>query len=144
MKNKKTLLIFGVVFLVLVVLGYFRTGVNSSSSDGISGPKAVFEPKVYDFGDVEFGQIAKYEFTLGNEGDQVLEINRVSTSCGCTKAKISQESLAPGEKTKVLVSFNPEAMGKTIIGKSVQRFIYIRSNDSANPQVEATIHARVK
>lgn len=139
---KKVIFLFGIILLVFVAFGYWQTVDKGDRGD--KGPKIVVEPKSWDFGEVEFGKVVEKEFLLKNEGSEILEISRVSTSCGCTKAKVDKEKLEPGEEEKLLVTYDAGAMGRTIIGKRIERFVYIRSNDFKNPQLEVIIYARVK
>ena len=60
-------------------------------------PSAVFDETVIDVGAVNKGERASYEFTLQNEGDQVLEITQVKPSCGCTVAEYDK-TINPGDK----------------------------------------------
>lgn len=141
----KFFLISGTVILLIAALGYFRATPNPSPEKNNSQRSEIMiEPKIFDFGEVEFGEIVEQIFEVKNNGNEILEIKRVSTSCGCTKAKIDKEKLEPNESTTLLVTYDSGAMGRTVIGKKVERFIYIRSNDPVNPQVEAVIYARVK
>ncbi len=141
----KFVLALGTIALLITALGYFRIAPNRSPNKNNSQrPKITVEPKIFDFGEVEFGKTVEHIFEVKNSGNEPLEINRVSTSCGCTKAKIDKEKLEPNESATLLVTYDSGAMGRTIIGKKVERFIYVRSNDPVDPQVEATIYARVK
>lgn len=147
MKNQSLKLIFiaGVITLTFFTLGYFKAMPNSPSNQNNSqGPKVTVEPNVFDFGEVEFGKVVEHAFEVKNIGDEALEIKRVSTSCGCTKAEIDKEKLESGESAELLVTYDSGAMGKMVLGKKIERFIYIKSNDSESPQTEVTIHARVK
>lgn len=149
MKNNrsklKIFLAFGVTAILFTVLGYFRAVPSSLlNQNNTQTAKIVLEPQVFDFGEVEFGKIVEQTFSVKNIGNKTLEIKRVSTSCACTKAKIDKERLEPEETANLLVSYDSGAMGKQVKGKKIERFIYIKSSDLLNPQVEITIYARVK
>lgn len=144
MKNFKVVLFFGIILLVFAAFGYSKAVPNSPGQNSGQGPRIVIEPESWDFGEVEFGKVVEKEFSLKNEGNEKLEINRVSTSCGCTKAEVDKKELEPDEEGRLLVTYDSGAMGKTIIGKRLERFVYLRSNDRNSPQVEVIIYARVK
>lgn len=128
--------------LALAVIGYFKA-VSGTLKE--KNPKIEISPASFDFGQIDFGVIAKKTFEIKNSGTDVLKINRVSTSCSCTTAKVSDENLEPGQTAELLVSYDTAAMGTGSHGKgNQQRIIYVRSNDPKNPQVEATITAFVK
>lgn len=142
--NFKLFLIMGLVIIFgLASYGYFQAapGVENQAEPR---PKIEISPPSFDFGEVEYGKVVDYAFTLKNTGSETLEIKRVSTSCGCTKAKVEKESLEPGEATKLLVTYNTGAMtGSHAKGKQ-ERIIYVKSNDLVKPQAEVMITAKVK
>ena len=143
--NSKLLLVFGLVVLIFVGYGYWQAIDQKNQGDqGNLEPRIAVEPKEFDFGEVEFGKVVKQAFTIKNTGNGLLEIKRVSTSCACTKAKIDKEKLGPDEEAELLVTYDAGAMGRKIIGKKLERFIFIKSNDPKNPQVEVVIKATVK
>ncbi len=105
--------------------------------------EVVIEPKVKGLGTVIYGDVARTEFTLANNTGSNLKIVRVSTSCGCTKAKVEKEVLDPYESTKVAVSFDPAVhKDDTDIG-DIERTFYIKTDNINFPEVEAKITAKV-
>lgn len=122
-------------------VGYFKAISGESTS---SSPKIEMLPQTFDFGDIEYGEIVEYDFSVKNAGKEILEIKRVATSCSCTTAKISQETINPGETANLHIRYDSGAMG-LVHGKGRQeRIIYVKSNDPANPQAEVMIFANVK
>jgi mono/diheme cytochrome c family protein len=111
-------LIFSVNFKSSDIFGYDRfTG----------GPKISFAEKQRDFGKILQGEIIQYEFDFTNEGDEVLEIKNVQTSCGCTAATVGEkDEYQPGEKGKIRVTFNSN--GK--VGK-IEKTVLVESNTAA-------------
>jgi hypothetical protein len=65
-----------------------------------------FKETTIDFGDVESGKVVDVNFEFENAGDSVLIIKNISTSCGCTAAKLEKREYAPGEKGTIPVKFN--------------------------------------
>ncbi len=143
MKNYKVLLIvLGVVLLLsLVGYGYFKAIPEVENKGNI--PKIEIYPKTFDFGEINFRDVVNHSFTVKNTGNEVLEIKRVTTSCPCASAQITEEKINPEESTELLVSYDSEAMGAHGRGEQ-ERIIYIRSNDPINPQIEVIIYANVK
>lgn len=70
-------------------------------------PEVVFDHTDYDFGDVQQYDILKHIFTFLNTGNESLNIKITSTSCGCTAALLSKDSIPPGEEGEIEVTFNP-------------------------------------
>ncbi len=70
-------------------------------------------------------------------------MTRVSTSCGCTKAKLDKENLSGYESTVVRVSFDPAVhKDDTDLGE-VTRTIYIETDNPNFPELESVITASV-
>lgn len=105
----------------------------------ITAPRINVSPESYDFGEITWKKVS-YTFTVTNEGDDTLKIQKVGTSCGCTQAKIDKKILPPGAKAKLTVTFSP---GSHKIRGEVIRKISIRSNDPKNPAKIITISAKV-
>lgn len=141
--NSKLILVASLVALGFVGYGYSQTVVSKDGVPSGAGPRIAIESKEFNFGEVAFGEVVEQTFEVKNVGGEVLKIDRVSTSCGCTKAKVDKEEIAPGETAELLVTYDSGAMGRRLIGKTVERFVYIRSNDSTEPQVEMRIEAEV-
>jgi hypothetical protein len=133
--NKFFKLILGASFLLILVITVGYSILDSG--------KAVIEvtPSLKDLGDVD-KEGFNYTFTVRNTGNRPLEISKVSTSCGCTLARIDQNTLKPGENTGLHVTFNPKLMKEEVKGK-VSRLIFIKSNDPDNPELEIKITANV-
>jgi len=140
---KKTLIIFFIFFLVFIAYGYFKS-VPGVENLGEEYPIIVIIPEFFDFEEVQYGELAQHIFVVKNTGKEVLEINRLSTSCACTSAEIEKEVLSPGEEMELSVKYDTGLMtGPHGMGNQ-ERIIYIKSNDPVNPQIEVTIKAYVK
>lgn len=97
----------------------------------VVGPKASSQQMEFDFGTVEQGQIATHNFTLVNNGDDILKITDVHASCGCTAAKPDKNELDPGESINIKVEFNStDKMGKQ------EKWIYVKTNDPNNKELK--------
>ena len=48
-----------------------------------------------------------HTFVIKNTGDAPLVITRVVASCGCTTPQFSKEPIAPGQTSKIDVTYNP-------------------------------------
>lgn len=143
--NSKVL--FSIIFILglIAVIFYGYQNATPPAGNNQDAPKIEIFPALYDFGEIEFGKIVNYIFKIKNSGNEILEIKRVATSCGCTTAKPSKTKINPGEEAELLVVYDTAAMGDGPHGTgSQERIIYIKSNDPANPQVDVTISAYVK
>lgn len=139
--------IFFLVILVLVITGlgiygYFRAipGVENQTENH---SRIEIAPQSFDFGEIEYGDVAKYTFKVKNSGDEILEIKKVATSCACTTAKISQEKILPKQEAELKVIYNTGVMSGPHAKGRQERIIYVKSNDPISPQVEVMITAYV-
>ena len=68
--------------------------------------KIFFKTSEFNFGDIQQGDVIKYDFEFQNTGLQPLIINNVLTTCGCTVGEYPKEPIPPGEKGVIKASFN--------------------------------------
>ncbi|MDP3882935.1 MAG: DUF1573 domain-containing protein [Candidatus Staskawiczbacteria bacterium] len=140
-------IIFTLIFIAglagVILFGYLQA--TAPASNDPNAPKILISPESFDFGEIQYGDIVTHNFGVTNSGKSDLEIKRVATSCGCTTAKISRQIIKPGESADLVVEYNTAAMGDLPENHGQQeRIIYVKSNDPANPQVNAEISAFVK
>jgi hypothetical protein len=101
-------------------------------------PDIKFKEKVYDFGTIEKGEKAVHIFRFKNEGQALLKIGKVKTSCGCTVSKAYTKEVLPGEEGQIEVIFN-----STNFFGSIHKTIYVNSNDPDEPVVNLSLKGRV-
>lgn len=77
-------------------------GLGSASA----APKLHIDKSVFDFGSVSEGTVVTGDFLLRNVGSSPLEIQRIQPACGCTVAKSEQLQIAPGEESRLEVTFD--------------------------------------
>ena len=102
-------------------------------------PKVQVENPLFDFGTATEATMVNHTFKLKNTGQGRLVISHVKTSCGCTAATPSKNSLAPGEEAEISVGFD------THFQKGHQvRTITAFTNDPNTPQAIMTMQGIVK
>ncbi|MCX8064868.1 MAG: DUF1573 domain-containing protein [Candidatus Hydrogenedentes bacterium] len=113
------------------------TQAQPSVSEGTPKIEAV-EP-VYDFGEVPNIDKVEHDFVIKNVGTGVLQISRVSTTCGCTVAQPEKKELQPGESTVVKATLN-------LTGRSgpISKSITVFSNDPDTPQLNLEFRGTAK
>ena len=79
-------------------------------------------------------------YSIRNDGDSPLIIEKISTSCGCTYAEVDSDTLAPGETTTLRVTLDP--VEDNLYG-NVARVIYLRSNDPQTPEAEVEFRVKI-
>ena len=111
---------FAILFAALLLTAvWIQTA--SAQLTAIEGNEISFG-KIY-----QTGKMVHKIITLKNGGADSITIKNVSTSCGCTAALVSDSVLAPGQKTKVKIQFNPTGY----IGE-VTKYVYISNSDPKN------------
>ena len=115
------------------------TGVVVLPGQNSNNPAVIYFPETqHDFGKVNEGGKVDYTFRFVNKGESVLKIKDIKTSCGCTAALVSNDSLSPGQEGTIKVELNTENR----VGK-MSRTVTVQSNDPKDPAKILTIYADV-
>lgn len=81
-----------------------------------------FKEEKHDFGTVQEGDPAVYEFTFTNTGKEPILIQNAKGSCGCTVPSYSKDAVPPGKTGTIKVSYNtkgrPGPINKTVTVQS--------------------------
>jgi hypothetical protein len=110
----------------------------AGAGDSPPAPRIRAEPESFDFGNVLPDKTLHKEFTIRNFGDAALELESVSTTCGCTAALAGTKRIEPGRSTPLRVTFETRRFS----GK-VERRVLVRSNDPKTPLLEVRLSATV-
>ena len=86
-----------IIFLAIIVSGIYTAKLLKKEP---LGPIINISPIKNDIGEVVYGDVARYVIKAKNVGDQNLIIQKLSTSCGCTKAQMNEADkiIAPGKE----------------------------------------------
>lgn len=101
-------------------------------------PRLTLEKTSYDFGSIKEGELVRANFTFTNTGKSPLNIRETKANCGCTVSAPEKDTLAPGESSKISVTFNSNGRR----GRQ-QKMVTIFSNDPKAPTQQITINGRV-
>ena len=104
--KKRHLLWLVVIPLAFGVLVTFVFGTRPL--DSTRTPQIFFDEQIHDFGVVSREDLPQHRFTFSNTGQTDLVISEVDSSCGCTAALLSAETILPGGLGEIDVSFNPQ------------------------------------
>ena len=80
-----------------------------------------------DFGTFPQSEKQEYKFVLTNEGNNLLVIQDVTTSCGCTKVSYSKEPVRSGASLELTVTYEAEEKGH------FNKMITVYCNTKASP-----------
>lgn len=132
---KRMHLFLGILFLAMI------TGCSAQENSEII-EQTTNQPEenqyAWDFGPVQENIILKHEFIFKNNTPQMLTIQNVSTSCGCTVSEVKQKILSPGESTTIGVSFDTKGYKG-----SVEQYVYVNTDSLDNPVLKYIIKAQV-
>lgn len=116
----------------------FLSGQNKEAAPIGKGPQIQFEQTEHNFGVLNQGDPAEYEFVFKNTGDEPLIITSARGSCGCTVPSYSNEPIPPGGKGKIKVKYDSHRIGP------FHKTVTVTSNATNQPTVILKIHGEVK
>jgi hypothetical protein len=90
-----------------------ETQPEATEPDPVShdGPKIEFARLTHDFGVIDDVRKVSCSFDFVNAGDQVLRIENVTTTCGCTVPTLEKKIFRPGEGSEIDVTYDPSGRG---------------------------------
>lgn len=81
----------------------------------------------YNLGTVVKGKMAVADLPLRNLGKATLTVEAISTSCGCTTAKLSSMTISPGDEANLHIEYDSTAHESD--QGALERYVFISSND---------------
>lgn len=105
-----------------------------------SAPQIVVEPPSQELGE-QPQKLIELAYTVRNDGNAPLKIEKISTSCDCTEAKLDRTEIPAGETAQLSVSLDP--VEDNLFGE-VKRVIYLRSNDPDDPEVSVEFRVKIQ
>ncbi len=92
-------------------------------------PSVKLDKTYYDFGEIEEGSNGEVVFEVVNEGDGLLMIKSVKTSCGCVLTEYSTNGLMHNEKGYIKIRYNTNIVGE------IKRSVVVNTNDVNKPRI---------
>ncbi len=120
-RTAKHFLRYFILLVCCIVVGF--------ATQASAQPRITTSEPIYQFGTALNTEVVTNDFTIQNTGDQVLIIQGIQTSCGCSAAHPEKDQLEPGESTTISANFDL----KNRYGPQTTSFT-VRSND---PQTSA-------
>ena len=112
------------------------TAANAHQGSPQGKPRAVAVPDPttgqtleYNFGGMERGAYGEHKFSIRNEGDGVLFLEKLKESCACTKAELDKTELLPGESAAVTMGWDTKQKEAGPLRLTVP----VKTNDEDNP-----------
>jgi len=105
--------------------------------------EVTISPQAQDLATVIYGDVAEATFSLVNNTQQVVNVTRVTTSCGCTTAKLDSEKLSAGSRTNISVAFDPAFHKDDTDLGDLTRTVFIETDHPEFAKLTADITANV-
>lgn len=121
----------------LAILTIVSPGCWERQGPGASG--STTDAQEYQFGIVPPGSKLTHAFVLKNLRNDTMTINRAVTSCGCTSATFSTDTVPPGEYCTVNV-----ALQTTTASADNTQHVAVYTDGSASPAFRLTLKATVR
>lgn len=101
-------------------------------------PVIFFENSDFNFGQIYQDQKVDHIYRFENRGNDILEIKKVKTSCGCTAAILTDSTVPPGETGEIKTTFSSGSKRGNI-----KKSITVLSNDPGTPSYKLTISGEI-
>jgi hypothetical protein len=116
----------------------------SASPSLVSGPtppppRIEFTETSFNAGSAWEGDVVSHLFSFRNAGAGTLHVSRVRSTCGCTAALSSRDTLEPGETGEIKVEFNTRRYHG-----NQKKTVFVTSDDPANATVQLHLEVEVK
>ena len=106
---KKSIILISALFMFSMAFSQDLASVSDATPMNKSG--IAFEALSYDFGTIALNKPVSHRFTLTNNGNAPLIINRVATTCGCTASEYPHEAILPGKSADIEITYNAASTG---------------------------------
>lgn len=123
-------------FRLLMMLGLIFSSVSVQAKQA---PDIFLLSEIWDFGEVQSGEIAEHGFVIKNTGNAVLMITSLTPSCSCTQAVMKESQILPGKEAELKVTL--DTTGKS--GEYLS-LVMIVSNDPDEPVKRVKVRAKIK
>ncbi len=111
---------------------------NPRFNPALPHPRVVTDQVSYDFGKMERGSTQSHSFTISNEGDSLLELQKGKTSCKCTLSGLDQNRIRPGESGKVTLEWTASSEEPEF-----RQTATILTNDPARRSIEFVVNGKI-
>lgn len=163
----KALIIGLIIFSLVAIIGsYFilvsgqkpQPAIISYSLTDKEKPKVEIKTASFDLGKMKVSEDKSTNFKIKNIGQKPLQLSNISSSCDCTFGQViinGKESdlfgmgnvsdfageVLPGKEAIIKVTYRPSIM--PVYG-TIEREVYVSTNDPENPRLVFKVKANVK
>jgi len=116
------------MFTLRILITVIGLGLLLAVAGG-AAPRLEVDNPTFDFGYVPQHASISHVFWLRSTGEDTVTITRVIPGCGCTKAPLASNVLAPGDSTQLEVIFSTRSYSSR-----VHKSPRIETNESSDPR----------
>ena len=109
------------------------------SADTTKAPSVFFPQPLFEFDKMVEGEDLLHDFVIMNKGTDILKVEKVKTTCGCTTVSYSKE-IPPNGEGKITMKVNTRGYG----GRKLTKAIGVITNDSRNPESILTVSGNIE
>jgi len=137
-------------WLILFLVAGVTTAAQAQTAPDTKAPAEemlVLKETSFDFGKIAQGRPVTHVFKVTNNSKEVIHLENVQASCGCTTPEWSREPIQPGATTDIKVGYNAALEGTfsktvTIIYNNNQtKTLVITGNVYKGPATSAPVNA---
>ncbi|MDF2189706.1 DUF1573 domain-containing protein [Paraflavitalea sp. CAU 1676] len=102
-------------WLTFILIAGLATAAKAQTAPDNSSPAAdvlSLKQSSYDFGKIPQARPVTHVFEVKNTGKEVMRLDNVQASCGCTTPEWSREPIQPGATTTIKVGYNAALEGQ--------------------------------
>ena len=130
------------LFRLLLLAACGGADATGGSEAAASSPTLSLAATSLPLGDVPNGQIVERDVVVTNSGGAPLVIESLTTSCGCTTAKLDTMTIAPNATATLHSAFDSGAHGPDLRGELLRQVILV-TNDPARPETIVELTANI-
>jgi hypothetical protein len=123
----------------LVRSGPANEALQTTGSESEGSPKVmVVNGERHNFGTMDRNETLRHDFTIRNDGDAPLKLERGKTSCKCTVSKLIQDKLLPGQEATIELEWTASNSETTF-----EQNAEFLTNDPQRPIVYLSVYGEV-
>ena len=121
-----------ILTLIFLFTAFYATAQNSEPQPSAQTTNDVlkFKELEYDFSKIPQGKPVFHFFEIENTGNEVIKLDNVQASCGCTTPEWSREPIAAGAGAKIKIGYNAAAEG------NFEKYITVIYNGNQTKQIK--------
>jgi len=96
---------------LLFVAGFSAYSQTAAAIPAVKTDMLSLKETQHDFGKIQQGRPVTHDFGLTNTGNEVLQLENVQASCGCTTPVWKKDPVSPGASSMIIVGYNAYAEG---------------------------------